>query len=110
MADQPRKEANRRVQFLRNTMVARHIVGEVPSKQSIQEFRKDTVEEFGENLATSLVRGRQAKFVSKEEQTKFEESERTRLEAGMYLNDRERDAWLRSQDVVIEKDPVPVRS
>jgi hypothetical protein len=98
-----KKEVTKRVQFLRRTTVARHIPGEVPAKQELQEFQKDSTEEFGELLAISLVRGKNAKFVSKDEQLKFDESEKSRLESGLYLNDRERDAWLKTQGVEIQQ-------
>jgi hypothetical protein len=108
MAEITKKEALKKIQFLRKTTVARHVTGEVPSKQVFQEFAKDVVEEFNESLAISLVRGKNARFVSKEEQAKFEESERSRLADGGFLNDRERDAWLRSQNIEIEKAPAAV--
>jgi len=92
-----KKEILKKVQFLRRTTVARHVPRETPGKQEWQEFAKDAVEEFPENLAISLVRGKCAKFTSKEEQLKFEEAEKSRLEAGLYYNDRERDLWLKSQ-------------
>jgi hypothetical protein len=98
-----KKEVTKKVQFLRRTIVARHMPGEVPMKQEHQEFQKDFIEEFTENLAISLVRGKNAKFVNKDEQLKFDESEKSRLESGLYVNDRERDVWLKSQGVEIQQ-------
>ena len=100
----PPKETLRKIQMLRTTTIARHVVGETPGPQIRDVWAKDSMhDDVGNSLAISLVRHGNAKFTSEKEQKEFLESERNRMENGVYLNDRELKAFMKSQDIVVQQ-------
>ena len=89
----------RKVQMLRNQSIAQHVVGEKPGPQVVSELKKGEVAELPQGVAESLVRAKAAQFCSKADAEAFAEAEESRLAAGQFINDHERNAWLVSQGI-----------